>query len=207
MIKIPIDNIELEGDLAIPKGAVGLVIFAHGSGSSRQSPRNKFVAKEFNKDKLATLLIDLLTKQEDEDYEIRYNIELLTKRLLAITDWVKQNNKINHLSIGYFGSSTGAAATVFAADGRKDIVKTIVSRGGRVDLAYDTIHTLKIPILLIVGGEDYSILDANRDVFDRIKSEKDLKIIPKATHLFKEPGALEDVAKLASDWFRNNLKS
>ena len=206
MIKIPVDNIELEGDLVIPEGATGLVIFAHGSGSSRQSPRNKFVSDELNKKSLATLLVDLLTEKEDEDYQNRFNIALLTKRLLVITDWAKQNDKINHLPIGYFGSNTGAAAAVLAADGKDDVVKTIVSRGGRVDLAYDTIHTLKIPILLIVGGEDYSVLDANKDVFDRIKSKKDLQIVPGVTHLFEESGALEQVAELAAEWFRNNLK-
>lgn len=205
MITIPIDNIELKGDLFIPDSAIGLVIFAHGSGSGRHSPRNKFVAQELNKKRLATLLVDLLSEEEDLDYQARFNIALLTKRLLAVTNFMKHNDNVGRLAFGYFGASTGAAAAILAANGLKDLVRAIVSRGGRVDLAYDSVQNIKVPTLLIVGGEDHTVRNLNKEVFSQLKCKKDLVVVPGATHLFEEPGKLEQVADLAGDWFVDNL--
>jgi putative phosphoribosyl transferase len=205
VVHIPINSLELEGELVIPPKAKGLVIFAHGSGSSRHSPRNKFVAQKLRKEPLATLLVDLLSEEEDSDYQSRFDIALLTERLVAITDWVTHNERTKQLPIGYFGASTGVAAAIMAAEGAEDTVKAVVSRGGRVDLAYEAAEVLKVPTLLIVGREDYGVLEANEEVFLKLTCKKELAVIPKATHLFEEPGTLDRVAELASAWFKENL--
>ena len=205
MVHIPINSLELEGELVIPPKAKGLVIFAHGSGSSKHSPRNKFVAQRLRKELLATLLVDLLSEEEDSDYQSRFDIALLTERLVAITDWATHYEQTEDLSIGYFGASTGAAAAIMAAQGAEDTVKALALRGGRVDLAYEAAETLKVPTLLIVGQEDYGVREANEEVFLKLTCKKELAVIPKATHLFEEPGTLDRVAELASAWFKEYL--
>lgn len=205
VVKIPVNAVKLTGDLVIPQKTKGLVIFAHGSGSSRLSPRNVFVAERLQTDALATLLVDLLSEAEDTDYQARFDIPLLAERLTAVTDWATHDERTEHLAIGYFGASTGAAAAMIAAEGAKDTVKAIVSRGGRVDLAYETAEVLKVPTLLVVGQEDYGVREANEEVFLKLKCKKELAVIPKATHLFEEPGTLERVAELASKWFKEYL--
>lgn len=207
LVHIPINSLELEGELTIPPRAKGLVIFAHGSGSSRHSPRNKFVAQTLQKNSLATLLVDLLSEEEDNDYQNRFDITLLTERLIAITDWATHNEQTENLAIGYFGASTGAAAAILAAEDAEDTVKAVVSRGGRVDLAYGAAELLKTPTLLIVGQEDYDVRKANEKIFLKLKCKKLLTVVPKATHLFEEPGTLNRVAELASAWFKENLVS
>lgn len=205
VVSIPINNVKLTGDLIIPPKAKGLVIFAHGSGSSRLSPRNVYVAQRLQGDNLATLLVDLLSKAEDTDFQARFDIPLLAERLDTITDWATHDERTEHLSIGYFGASTGAAAAMIASEGAEDTVKAIVSRGGRVDLAYKTAEVLKVPTLFIVGQEDYEVRKANEEVFLKLKCHKQLAEIPKATHLFEEPGTLERAAELAAKWFREYL--
>lgn len=205
IVHIPINGLELEGELVIPPKAKGLVIFAHGSGSSRHSPRNKFVAQKLRKYPLATLLVDLLSDEEDSDYSSRFDIELLTQRLVAITDWATHNDQTRDLAIGYFGASTGAAAAMLAAATCEDVVKAVVSRGGRVDLAYNIVESLHVPTLLIVGEQDYSVREANEAVYLRLRGTKELAVISNATHLFEEPGALEQVAEHASRWFSEHL--
>jgi len=202
-------GMELEGDLTIPTGARGLVVFAHGSGSSRLSPRNQFVARELQQGNLATLLFDLLTSQEEEEDAItarlRFDIDLLGRRLVAVTDWLKQDSRSSALSIGYFGASTGAAAALIAAAARPSIVGAVVSRGGRPDLAPRALARVAAPTLLIVGGSDSVVLDLNRRALEQMRCEKRLEVVPGATHLFPEVGALEDVARLARDWFMAHL--
>jgi len=206
IVRIQINSLELEGELVIPADALGLVIFAHGSGSSRHSPRNKSVARHLHNAPLATLLFDLLSEEEDADYERRFDIGLLTEHLIAITDWIRKFEQTKQLPIGYFGASTGAAAAMFSAVEEKNNVKALVSRGGRVDLAHDVVESLQAPTLLIVGQEDYGVREANEEVFMKLKCKKEIVVIPKATHLFEEPGALMRVAKLASDWFKEYLQ-
>lgn len=198
-VNIKINSIVIEGELTIPENSKQIILFAHGSGSSRFSPRNNFVAKILQKEKLATLLMDLLTKEEDLDYENRFNIDLLAERLVKITYWLKETEETKNLNIGYFGASTGAAAAVKAAV--KTDVSAIVSRGGRVDLADKELSEIKTPILLIVGENDDFVLDVNQYALKKINCTKKLSIIPKATHLFEEPGTLEEVAKQAAAWF------
>jgi len=205
LVKISADGVDLEGELIVPTAAKGVVIFAHGSGSSRHSPRNKFVAEEFHKEGIGTLLFDLLTEKEDEVYETRFNINLLTDRLVTATRWLDKRTELTGLKIGYFGASTGAAAALEAAAIFGENIKAVVSRGGRPDLALDSLPKVKAPTLLIVGGEDNVVIELNEKAFQEIKSEKKLEIIPGATHLFEEPGALEKVAQLASDWFKKYL--
>lgn len=205
LIKIPTDNFYLEGDLRIPEGAKGLVIFAHGSGSSRYSPRNNFVAKVLFNNGIATLLTDLLSEEEDTDYEKRFDINLLTKRLIIITEWVKKQPETKSLNIGYFGASTGAAATLKAASRIGSEIKAIVSRGGRPDLAIDEIDKVQSPILLIVGGYDEPVIEMNKKAYNLLSFRKEIVIIPEATHLFEEPGKLEEVARLATEWFKKEL--
>lgn len=205
IVHIPVDDIKLEAELSIPSGAKGLVIFAHGSGSSRHSSRNKFVAKELNNSSLATLLVDLLSEKEDVNYETRFDISLLTKRLVAITNWATSFDDTKDMSIGYFGASTGATASILATVELGNAVKAIVSRGGRVDMAYDKASDLNTPILLIVGAEDSGVREANEAMYLKLNCKKDLSIVPKATHLFEEPGAIERVAELATVWFKQNL--
>lgn len=202
-VQIAQNGLQLEAILRIPAHPKGLVIFAHGSGSSRLSPRNNFVAQRLNKDNMATLLADLLTPEEDADYAQRFDIELLTKRLLNVTKWAQKQQLLAKLALGYFGASTGAAAALQAAQLGDDI-KVVVSRGGRPDLASD-IKQVNAPTLLIVGGNDFTVIELNQASYEQLQSPKEIKIIPGATHLFEEPGALEQVADLAADWFSKHL--
>lgn len=204
LIHIPAGKAVIEGALSIPDQAYGLILFAHGSGSSRHSPRNNFVARILNSNGLATLLMDLLTPEEDRNYETRFNIELLTQRLVTATNWVRTNAK--NLPIGYFGASTGAAAALRAAVQAAGI-KAIVSRGGRPDLAGDDISRVVSPVLLLVGGNDFGVIELNEDAFAQLKCTKELILVPGATHLFEEPGTLEQVANNAVKWFKIHLDS
>ncbi|MFW6158850.1 MAG: dienelactone hydrolase family protein [Planctomycetota bacterium] len=210
VVRIEIDSARLEGSLVIPDGARGLVLFAHGSGSSRHSPRNRFVAGQLQKKGLGTLLFDLLTTEEDRidrvTRELRFDIGLLGRRLVGATDWFLKRPESEGRTIGYFGASTGAAAALVAAAERPDVVEAVVSRGGRPDLAPDAIPRVTAPTLLIVGGRDLTVLQLNRQTLDRLTAEqKRLEVVPDATHLFEEPGALEKVADLAGDWFAQSL--
>lgn len=204
-VKVGADTVILEGDLGIPEKAQGIVVFSHGSGSSRLSPRNRHVAQVLRKAGLATLLFDLLTKEEEaEDLRrghLRFNIPFLAQRLVAATNWLKQKEDVRNLNVGYFGASTGAAATLLAAVELPEVVRAIVSRGGRPDLASSALPHVKAPTLLIVGGQDLPVIPLNRDAFQKLQVEKELVIIPGATHLFEEPGALDEVARLAANWF------
>lgn len=206
ILNISVNSVTLEGELIVPQDAVGLVIFVHGSGSSRFSPRNNFVAKILQNSKLATFLVDLLTKSEDLDYDYRFNIDLLSQRIVKITDYIKSYIDSSGLNIGYFGASTGAAAAVKAAATEQNDIKAIVSRGGRVDLADNELSKIKAPTLLIVGARDDFVLDVNKDALKKIKVDKKLSIIPNASHLFEEEGTLDDVAKQAVEWFTTHLK-
>ena len=195
----------LLGNLHLPENASALVLFAHGSGSSRHSPRNQFVARTLNEARLATLLFDLLTPEEEaidmQTREHRFNIGLLAVRLGHATKWAKQQEQTSNLGLGYFGSSTGAAAALMAAVGAPQNVDAVVSRGGRPDFAGEALPKVKAPTLLIVGGNDDIVIELNEQARDKMRCEAKLEIIPGATHLFEEPGALEKVAQLASDWF------
>lgn len=206
---IPAEGIMLEGDLTIRTGAQGVVVFAHGSGSNRHSPRNLYLAKILNDSHFATLLIDLLTKEEKVGEErkaaLRFDIDLLARRLMAATWWLKEQSATASLPIGYFGASTGAAAALVSAAQMHGTVSAIVCRGGRPDLAGMALHKVIGPTLLIVGENDPEVLSLNREAFYAIPSEKQLEIVPEATHLFEEPGALDKVAELARDWFRRYL--
>jgi len=199
----------LSGNLHIPKDAGALVLFAHGSGSSRHSPRNQFVARTLNEAGLATLLFDLLTPEEEaidmQTREHRFNIRLLAERLVDATKWAKQQNQTSSLRTGYFGSSTGGAAALVAAVDAPQDVDAVVSRGGRPDLAGEALPKVQAPTLLIVGGNDDIVIELNEQARDRMRCEVKLEIIPGATHLFEEPGTLEKVAKLASDWFVKHM--
>ena len=206
-VRIPIlsDDVNLSGSLYIPETAQGLVLFVHGSGSSRFSPRNRFVAQYLNNGAYATLLFDLLTRSEEAadliSANLRFDIDLLARRLSAASDWVASQPDLKTLPLGYFGASTGAAAAISASVGRTD-VKAIVSRGGRPDMAGMDLGRISAPILLIVGGDDYQVLELNRRAFEAIRvPAKKLEIVPGATHLFEEPGALDEVARLAVDWY------
>src|SRR5438876_7277683 len=207
--QIPSRAILLEGELLVPVGATGVVLFAHGSGSSRHSPRNQFVARTIREAGVGTLLFDLLT-QEEEGIDIttrhlRFDIGLLAERLVDATDWIK--GEFDYLSVGYFGSSTGGGAALVAAAEVGDRVGAVVSRGGRPDLAGDALPKVKSPTLLIVGGLDYPVIELNQEALARLRCEKELKIVPGATHLFEEPGTLEEVARLAADWLQKHLHS
>lgn len=206
VIAIPIGKIELKGELIIPSNSKALVIFSHGSGSSRFSQRNNFVAKELQKQNIGTFLFDLLTKEEDELYANRFNIELLTERLIQATKYISVLPQCSELNIGYFGASTGAASALRASVSLPGVVNAIVSRGGRPDLAMDIVAKVKAPTLLIVGERDYDVLELNKDVYKVLTCEKKLEIMPSATHLFEEPGTLEQVAVFASNWFDMHLK-
>lgn len=205
-VQIPIDSTRLEGSLAIPGQSKGLVVFAHGSGSSRFSPRNNYVAQILRQAGIGTLLMDLLTEQEDSAYETRFNIDLLTERLLLATRWLQEQPRTKDLKIGYFGASTGAAAALKAAVIEGSKISAVVSRGGRPDLAGEALTRVHSPTLLIVGGGDTVVLQLNREALAKLKGKKELVIIPGATHLFEEPGALEEVARLATDWFKQYLQ-
>jgi len=206
-MQIPIDSIELEGDLVIPEKCQGIVIFAHGSGSSRKSPRNTFVAQILQKAGLGTLLFDLLTEKEDEVYANRFNIPLLAERLKVATNWLKSQKEVKNLRIGYFGASTGAAAALIAAAELNKVIGAVVSRGGRPDLALGYLAKVLAPTLLIVGGNDYDVIKLNEMAFNGLKAIKELSIVPGATHLFEEQGALEQVAELAKNWFLKYLNN
>jgi putative phosphoribosyl transferase len=209
-IQIPINSITLEGNLTIPEGAKGIVVFAHGSGSSRYSSRNRYVAQELQKEGLGTLLFDLLTAEEERidmvTAHLRFDIDLLANRLVDVTNWLLSNPDTKKLNIGYFGASTGAAAALIAAKDHGNIIKAVVSRGGRPDLVEKALPDVKAPTLLIVGGEDYQVIEMNQWALDRLKvKQKKLMIVPGATHLFEEPGTLEEVANLAGEWFKRYL--
>jgi len=210
-IKIPVPGAVLNGDLTIPGGAQAIILFAHGSGSGRKSPRNRYVAGVLQKSGFATLLLDLLTPEEEEEDMLtggyRFNINLLSRRLMIAANFIKKNAKTKKMNIGYFGASTGAAAALVAAAEDPDIVYAITSRGGRPDMAEDALFKVKAPTLLIVGGEDYEVIEINKYALKRLKSEKKLMIVPGATHLFEEPGALEEVSRLAADWFAEHIKN
>jgi dienelactone hydrolase len=208
-VQIQAGRAVLPGDLTIPENPAGLVLFAHGSGSSRHSPRNQFVARTLNNAGLATLLFDLLTPEEEatdlRTREHRFNIGLLADRLVHATRWAKQQEQTRDLRVGYFGSSTGGAAALVAAAEIPDGVGAVVSRGGRPDLAGDALTKVQAPTLLIVGGNDDIVIELNEMARDQIRCAVKLEIVPDATHLFEEPGALERVAKLASDWFNDHI--
>lgn len=206
LVDIPVDDVELEGLLEIPEGASGLVVFAHGSGSSRKSPRNNFVAEVIRDRGLGTLLFDLLTEEEDRVRENRFDIPLLTDRLVAVTEWLRARDDTQDLDVGYFGSSTGAASALRGAASLEDGVDAVVSRGGRVDMASAVLDEISVPTLFIVGGADPQVLELNRDAYDRLSCEKELHVVEGAGHLFEEEGELEEVADVAADWFAETLQ-
>jgi putative phosphoribosyl transferase len=209
LVHVPAGSVTLEGNLTLPEDSQAIVLFAHGSGSSRHSPRNRYVARLLNEAKLATLLIDLLTLHEEvmdaRSAHLRFDIDLLAERLVDTTDWLAQFPDTKHLRIGYFGASTGAAAALAAAALRPDLVGAIVSRGGRPDLAGAALMRVQAPTLLIVGENDGQVIRLNREALAQLRSEKQLVLVPGATHLFEEPGALDVVAQLARDWFERHL--
>src|ERR1700704_1259359 len=223
-VRVPAGEVMLDGNLTLPEESRAIVLFAHGSGSSRHSPRNRYVARLLNEAKLSTLLIDLLSLDEEvidaRTAQLRFDIGLLAERLVAATDWLAQFPDTRQLRIGHFGASTGAAAAVVAAGGgprggggevsaavRPDVVGAIVSRGGRPDLAGAALPHVRAPTLLIVGGNDGQVIELNRTALAQMRSEKQLVIVPGATHLFEEPGALDEVARLARDWFHRHLNA
>jgi putative phosphoribosyl transferase len=206
LVSIPSDSVRLEGDLMIPKDAVGVVLFAHGSGSSRLSPRNQFVAEALGNAQIGTLLFDLLTEQEAADRGNVFDIDFLAHRLSDATRWLRDRHETRDCSLGYFGASTGAAAALAAA-AQNHAVRAVVSRGGRPDLALRHLADVRAPSLLVVGGNDYGVIELNEKAYRALRCEKSLTIVPGATHLFEETGALEQVAKLAIDWFTRNLKT
>ncbi len=205
IVQIPADSVQLEGALALPENAEGLVVFAHGSGSSRFSPRNNFVARILHQADIGTLLMDLLTQEEDAVYATRFDIDLLTDRLLMATKWLQEQPMTQNAAIGYFGASTGAAAALKAAAALGSSIGAVVSRGGRPDLAEEALVHVQSPTLLIVGGNDDVVLQLNRKAFALLSATKQLVVIPGATHLFEEPGALEEVSRLATRWFKRYL--
>jgi dienelactone hydrolase len=208
LVRVTAGGVTLEGNFSLPAGARGVVLFAHGSGSSRHSSRNRYVARLLNEAQLAALLIDLLTPDEEavdlRTAHLRFDIGLLARRLVGATDWLSQHPDTRDLPIGYFGASTGAAAALVAAAERSD-VGAVVSRGGRPDLAGPALPRVRAPTLLIVGGNDLSVIELNRAGFEQLRCEKQLVIVPGATHLFEEPGALDEVARLARAWLERHL--
>jgi putative phosphoribosyl transferase len=207
-INIPIHGNTLLGNLNIPNDAESLVIFSHGSGSSRFSKRNIHVANLLNQSKIATLLTDLLTTEEDEIYEYRFDIDLLTQRLIEVTNFVAQLPDLKNLPIGYFGASTGAASAIKAAAHLNDSIYAVVSRGGRADLADTDLKFVKAPTMLIVGSLDGIVVELNKQAYKFLQCDKNLKILDGATHLFEEPGMLDQVVDLATEWFKqHNIKS
>ncbi len=210
-VSVRVGNAEVEGDLTVPAGAEGLVIFVHGSGSSRHSPRNRFVARTLNDGGLATLLFDLLTAEEERvdivTREYRFNTDLLAGRTLDAREWVSQHPEAGRLPVGYFGASTGAAAALIAAAEGPDRAKAVVSRGGRPDLAGSALERITVPVLLLVGELDTVVIDLNKQALAQMPSRPDkrMEIVPGATHLFEEPGALDRVAEQARDWFLQYL--
>jgi putative phosphoribosyl transferase len=209
LVRVTAGPVKLDGNLSLPEGSRAVVLFAHGSGSSRHSSRNRYVARLLNEAKLATLLIDLLTLNEEAidapTAHLRFDVDLLAERLVDATDWLTQYPDTQYLPIGYFGASTGAAAALVAAAERPDVVNAVVSRGGRPDLAGPALTSVRAPTLLIVGGNDVQVIHLNRAALAQLRCEKQLLIIPGATHLFEEPGALDEVARLAREWFHRHL--
>lgn len=206
LVSIPVGDVELEGMLELPEGATGLAVFAHGSGSSRKSPRNNFVAEVIRERGLGTLLFDLLTEAEDRVRENRFDIPLLTDRLVAVTEWLWNHEATRGLNVGYFGSSTGAASALRAAARLQNDVGAVVSRGGRVDMASEVLDEVQAPTLFVVGGADTQVLELNREAYDRLSCEKDLHVVEGAGHLFEEEDELEEVATVAADWFAETLQ-
>jgi len=204
-VEIQMDSISLKGNLRLANNSKGIIVFSHGSGSSRLSSRNNYVADLLLEQRFSSLLFDLLTMQEDLFYENRFNIELLTERLVKVTHWVRQQEKLKELPIGYFGASTGAASALYAASQLGPLVKTVVSRGGRPDLAINILHKIKVPTLLLVGGNDDVVIELNKKAQSAISGICELNIIDGASHLFEEPGKLKIVAKQTSDWFDKYL--
>jgi pimeloyl-ACP methyl ester carboxylesterase len=209
LVHLKAGGLTLEGDLKLPAAANGMVLFAHGSGSSRHSPRNRYVARLLNEAGLGTLLIDLLTPDEElldqRTAELRFDVGLLAGRLMEATEWLAGLERIQGLRIGYFGASTGAGAALVAAAKRPELVEAVVSRGGRPDLAGQALPRVLAPTLLIVGGRDLPVIQLNQTALAQLQCEKSLVIVPRATHLFEEPGALDEVARLAREWFGRYL--
>lgn len=210
-VRVPIGALSLQGDLGSPVDPLGLVLFAHGSGSGRHSPRNQYVARVMEQVGFATLLIDLLTEEEEaidrHTAHLRFDIEMLAERLVAIVDWLGRRQETARLPIGLFGASTGGGAALVAAAARQREIAAVVSRGGRPDLAGPALPHVTAPTLLIVGGSDTPVITMNRDAMSRMRCEVSIEIVPEATHLFEEPGALERVAELAADWFGRHFRS
>jgi dienelactone hydrolase len=210
-VQIPTDGTHLEGNLFLTGEESGLVLFAHGSGSSRHSPRNRYVAQTLHSEGLGALLMDLLTPEEEaidaRSGELRFDMGLLADRLIRAIDWLSAQPRTSHLKIGCFGASSGAGAALIAAAERPDAVSAVVSRGGRPDLAGDALHQVRAATLLIVGARDFQVVELNKSAFSQLDhvKEKRLELIPGATHLFQEPGTLEQVARLAAEWFREHL--
>ncbi|MFH5832674.1 dienelactone hydrolase family protein [Halalkalibaculum sp. DA384] len=205
-LDIPADDVMLKGDIVVPDNSKGLVIFSHGSGSSRLSPRNRFVAYTLETQGFATLLFDLLTEKEDLNYQTRFDIDLLTQRLVKATEWLKSQQDYKQLNAGYFGASTGAASALRAAAVLgPEVVKAVVSRGGRPDLAERVLESVKSPILLLAGELDTPVIKLNQQAFKKMRCIKKLTIIPGASHLFEEPGTLEEVTRHANEWFLKYL--
>ena len=206
LVRIKADSVHVEGMLELPTNPIGIILFAHGSGSSRLSPRNNYVAGELRNAHMGTLLLDLLTPQEDRNYQTRFDISLLTQRLNTAADWLRQYERTRPLPIGLFGASTGAAAALQLAAKRGTDIAAVVSRGGRPDMAgRQALEKVRAPTLLIIGGFDDVVIDLNRVAYTALHCEKRLEIIPGATHLFEEPGTLEAVSALAADWFSRHL--
>lgn len=204
-LDIPLASVTLKGDLMVPENATGIVIFSHGSGSSRFSSRNKMVAELIQQHHIGTFLFDLLTEEEDEINENRFNIDLLSDRLIATTQWLMEQENTKELPIGYFGASTGAASALQAAAYFKEKIKAVVSRGGRPDLAISNLPHVTAPTLLIVGSLDTPVISMNKMAYDTLEAPKEMKIVEAATHLFEEPGKLQEVADLAIDWYKKYL--
>ena len=208
-VRLDADGVELEGTLHLPADAAGVVLFAHGSGSSRHSPRNRFVADELHQAGLATLLTDLLTADEEaldaRTGELRFDIELLARRVTAAADWLAEQDATRELPLGLFGASTGAAAALVTAAERPRLVRAVVSRGGRPDLATTALARVQVPTLLIVGGADTEVLRLNEQARKELQAESELQVVPGASHLFEEAGTLEQAAALARDWFARHL--
>jgi putative phosphoribosyl transferase len=208
-VLIDAGKVELEGTLGLPQAASGIVLFAHGSGSSRHSPRNRYVAQALQSQGIGTLLFDLLTREEESidefSGEIRFDIPFLANRLMDATRWLVQRPDMQRIKLGYFGASTGAAAALVAAAAMHDVIAAVVSRGGRPDLAGDALSFVRAPTLLIVGGDDEPVIGMNREALAKLRCNKELVIVPGATHLFKEAGTLEEVARLAANWFIDYL--
>jgi pimeloyl-ACP methyl ester carboxylesterase len=204
-INIPVSSVTLKGELVLPENAIGIVVFSHGSGSSRFSPRNKMVGELMQQHGIGTLLFDLLTEEEDRVYENRFNIDLLVSRLIEATEWLMQYKSTKKIPVAYFGASTGAASALRAAAYFGKNIKAVVSRGGRPDLALNALPLVTAPTLLIVGQMDVPVIKMNKLAFDQLNSIKEMKIIPGATHLFEEPGKLMEVANMAIAWYKEYL--